>query len=337
MKYFIYTTGDLQKGLGHLFRIDTFISKKPENVEITLVIDCPKDFYYIFDKIYDPTIELNFCNDIELIKSIINKKKYNAIIIDSLSIDEGIFDLLKQKDIPIVSLSPIFNKMHEIDILFTRNKNAFNNGKGVCFCGLEYAIINENCKKISDMNYDNNLNASPIQIGISMGGTDINNKTLLVLETLTELGVKALFWVFLGEGYKHSYTNLINSIKRNKNNEIILAKTNKSMWTVLSNCSIGVFAGGLTTLEAIYAGLPSINLYNNTQQIISTGDEIFKLGAANVCNLEKDNLGDYLSGILFKNDLKNFLFHQRERTKNLIDKNAPLRIYRMLESIIIKN
>ena len=36
----------------------------------------------------------------------------------------------------------------------------------------------------------------------------------------------------------------------------ILAKTNRSMWRVLGNCSLAILAGGVTSYEAAFAGCP---------------------------------------------------------------------------------
>ena len=67
----------------------------------------------------------------------------------------------------------------------------------------------------------------------------------------------------LGEGYKHSYDQLISEIKKDSDHEIILAKANKSMWQILKNCILAILPGGITTYEAAYAGLPTLNLLEN--------------------------------------------------------------------------
>ena len=66
---------------------------------------------------------------------------------------------------------------------------------------------------------------------------------------------------FIREGYNHSYQSLVDVINRNNRHEIILAKTNRSMWEILSNCNVAILAGGLMLVESIYAGLPSINIF----------------------------------------------------------------------------
>jgi spore coat polysaccharide biosynthesis predicted glycosyltransferase SpsG len=67
--------------------------------------------------------------------------------------------------------------------------------------------------------------------------------------------------VLLGEGYQHSYQDLVDVSRKFDNHEVILAKTNRSMWRVMGNCALAILAGGLTTAEAVFAGLPTINIF----------------------------------------------------------------------------
>jgi spore coat polysaccharide biosynthesis predicted glycosyltransferase SpsG len=170
-----------------------------------------------------------------------------------------------------VSLSPIFNRLLEVDVVFHRTAIRGENWpavgtKPLVRSGLEYAIIGEHCHRIPEDMYRRNLEREALSIAISMGGTDAANKTLQVVRTIKQIPERLVVWVLLGEGYAHSYQDLVDAM-RGSQHEIVLAKTNDSMWRILSTCSLAILAGGTTTYEAAYAGLPSINTLETDQHL----------------------------------------------------------------------
>jgi spore coat polysaccharide biosynthesis predicted glycosyltransferase SpsG len=169
-----------------------------------------------------------------------------------------------------VSLSPVFNLLSQVDLIFHRTHylgDAWPRGEGapITRCGLEYAVINQNCRKIPDGLYQRQLEFKELAVAVSMGGTDAANKTLQVLDTIKKIPHPLLVWVILGEGYGHSYQELVDSM-RGEAHEIILVKTNDSLWRILSTCSLAILSGGTTAYEAAYAGLPAINLIESEKR-----------------------------------------------------------------------
>jgi spore coat polysaccharide biosynthesis predicted glycosyltransferase SpsG len=169
-----------------------------------------------------------------------------------------------------------------------------------------------------------------------MGGGDAPNKTLQVLQSVCQLEIPCTFWVLLGEGYRHSYQDLVTSIRKDSNHEIILAKTNRSMWNVFSNCSVAILAGGLTTLEAVYAGLPTLNIFEKEDHLLATGKQLFEQGVAEDLGLfNNGSLNGLRDRLSFLNGNKSQLLQMRERSKGKIDKLGPFRIYEALKTISV--
>jgi spore coat polysaccharide biosynthesis predicted glycosyltransferase SpsG len=188
------------------------------------------------------------------------QNKYDVAVLDMLETSDELLLQLKLHTKLLVSLSPVYNKFPEIDILFHRTKY-FATSKGEpknIYSGFEYAIIQEHCKKISTSRYENNLQLEYFPVAISMGGGDAANLTLQCLKELKKCKVPATFWVLLGEGYKYSYDELVDEIRRDSLHEILLVKTNQSMWHILQNCLMMIIPGGVTAYEAAYAGIPTI-------------------------------------------------------------------------------
>lgn len=258
MKALFLCKASTKIGLGHLVRSKTLAKGLKETVS-----GFDLDFVLIGDKSFDKLLlALPFEPKIIQKENQLDiKTDYDVIFFDMMDISDEIFSRLKEKAKITVSLSPIFNKLKEVDILFNRTKylpNEKDLPKEV-FSGLDYSIIQSNCKKIGAGTFEENLKLSAFPIAISMGGGDAANRTLELLKKLKNCKVPATFWVLLGEGYKYSYDDLINEIKTDTFHEIILVNTNSSMWHILRNCVFFILPGGITSYESVYAGLPSIN------------------------------------------------------------------------------
>lgn len=184
----------------------------------------------------------------------------DVIVFDLLRFDRERTRALAAKA-TAVNLSPIFDSMGEMALMFHRtSKTGSAWPAGIELrSGLKYSVVSTHAARIPDAVFEHHASDRTLSLAIAMGGTDAANKTLRVLKELKECPARLLIWILLGEGYAHSYQDLVETM-RGSRHEIILAKTNDSMWRVLHLCSLAVLAAGTTTYEAAYAGIPSINL-----------------------------------------------------------------------------
>jgi spore coat polysaccharide biosynthesis predicted glycosyltransferase SpsG len=193
----------------------------------------------------------------------------DIVFFDMLSLEESDFKSISSSALTI-SISPIFDRMKSVDVVFHRSAYhdagwPTGSGSPDYRCGRQYAVINGNAVPIETSHYENGLKQDGLSVAIAMGGVDASNKTLKLLEVLRDLPNHMTFWAMLGEGYDHSYEALVETISESKQHEIIMAKTNRSMWKILGSCSVAILGGGTTTYEAVYAGLPSINIMEDTR------------------------------------------------------------------------
>lgn len=331
MKIAIYCTGGTTLGFGHFFRSKTFLKAAPDYVEPLLVPVVDEEDKHIFNEVSTQTRVAG--NEQEALAIILGFKP-DIIVFDTVFCSDELFLSLKQQVAITVSNSPVFNQMAGVDYLFTRNANTMPLGDVKIYKGFEYAVFNENCRFIPDEIYFHNLSREFLTIGVAMGGGDAPNKTLQVLRSIAQLEIPCTFWVLLGEGYKHSYQELVTSIRKDSHHEIILAKTNRSMWNVFANCSVAILAGGLTTLEAVYAGLPTLNIFEKADHVQATGKQLFEFGIAEDLGLFNDeSLTALRDRIRFLNANKSQLLQMRERSKGKVDRLGPLRIYEGLREI----
>ena len=174
----------------------------------------------------------------------------------------------------------------------------------------------------------------PLSVAICMGGSDAFNATLNILEQVRGISIPLIFWVLVGEGYTHSYNELIDCVKQDKIHEIIVAKTIRSMWRILSSCAIGIFAGGITTYEAAYAGLPSINtIVSENQHFLLK--ELEDMGACFCIGSDFNMFGGHIHRILLELDSnRDELINMHRRSKLLIDGLGAYRIANELSLLL---
>jgi spore coat polysaccharide biosynthesis predicted glycosyltransferase SpsG len=331
----VFCKASVRIGLGHLIRSYSFASQvieKHPDIEIVYYLIGDISFAKLID---NPKISL-CC--IENEKEVLTYLQPSAIsFIDMVEIDVSLLDRIKQKTKITVALSPVFNHFGLIDFYFGRTKylsfhqTDFPNLK--IYAGLEYAIIQKNCTPISSGIYEENLKSKSFPVAISMGGGDAQNKTLEVLRALKSCNVNATFWVMVGEGYKHSFNELIDEVRSDTAHEIILAKTNRSMWNILKNCVLCILPGGITSFEAAYAGLPTLNFFEQESQRFLL-QELVEHKAAIDFGLYSgktlETISEYIEKVYAS---KKELLQMHINTKFLIDGEGANRIFNTLTTL----
>lgn len=250
----------------------------------------------------------------------------DVVIFDLLSIEEQLFELTDKAHWRI-SISPIFSHLDQVDTVIHRSKyfdQELRQAKLVN--GLKYAIIQGGCRQIDAGSFKRNLSENRLSLAISMGGGDAANKTLQVIHRLNELEENFTIWAMLGEGYKHSYDDLIEASKQS-HHEIILAKTNESMWRVLSLASLLILPGGVTSYEAAFAGLPTLNIVENERQESLIRELCDNQISLQINGIEDQKLLEYIKEL---NEDREALYKMHMHSKGLIDGLAGERIFEML-------
>ena len=331
MQLLFLSKGSTQIGLGHVIRSSTLASEayyKGSHVESIIIGDKVVDFFAKQAPFKCELIE----NESQL-KPLV-QQRYDAIILDLLEIDIKWIEYLKKYTDLLVSISPIFSQMAYVDILFNRTKYVpkhYDSFSIKQYLGLEYSIIQKNCVKIDTEDYQENLQRDVLSIALCMGGGDAGNKTLTYLKHLTKCPTPSTFWVLLGEGYRHSYDHLVSTIESEKDHEVILAKTNKSMWHILKNCVAIILPGGITTYEAIHAGLPTINTFEREEQYFLIR-ELVENGVSMNAGLSTDeNLSKICTKIDHINSNREELLSMHQKAQQLIDGSGGTRILNIIE------
>ena len=237
------------------------------------------------------------------------------------------FDLTRSANWRL-SISPIFSHLDKVDTVIHRSKYFEQDlAHAKLIKGLEFAIIQSGCRQIDrGVRSNGNISEQRLSLAVSMGGGDAANKTLQVIKRLNEIEGHFTIWAMLGEGYKHSYDDLIEESKQSRH-EIILAKTNESMWRVLSLASMLILPGGVTSYEAAYAGLPTLNIVENPRQESLVRELCENRVSYQINGISDDKLLEQIERFDKNREL---LYEMHMRTKGLIDDRAGERIFELL-------
>jgi spore coat polysaccharide biosynthesis predicted glycosyltransferase SpsG len=328
----IICRGSVEIGLGHLYRTRTFARQAAKSHDVEVMAIVPPDLEKIFK---EESFKIHFTQSTAEIISFIKNKQQDVLIYDTTFIEDEIFPVSREQAGIIGSLSPVFNRLNDVDFAFNRADKPF---PGVLtFCGIKYSIFNENVIKISSSEFEKSLSYDYLPVAICMGGADVSNHTLKVLEAIAKCATKLSIWLILGEGYSHCYNSLVSTINNCTHHEIIIAKTNVSSWRIMNHCALGILSGGLTTIEAVYAGLPTINIFKKIEHVDVTPSILFTENISVNAGLFNDEslskLPDTIDNLNQKRDI---LFQMHKNSQNRVDSNGAQHVLNEIEKLAEK-
>ncbi len=329
MRLAVICHGSTRAGLGHLFRARSFAkysrNQTPTRVFAILEEGLENTFYDINDI-------TGFHYDQTSVYTDVAEFKPDVIVFDMLEVESDLFEKLEQLQTLKVSISPIFNRMDQIDMRFLRSKYYEPIDSVETYGGLKYAIVNEYCKRVPLSTFKRNLSQDYLPIAISMGGSDAPNKTLKVIEKLSKFQHELMIWVVLGEGYSHSYTELVKTGKEGHQHEIILAKASKSTWDIMGNTVLTILAGGLTSVESVIAGIPSINIFERSEHMELMARELNDHGISLSTHLFSDeSLDELLEKLDYLYFNRSELLNLRRKLQGVVDQKGPERVFKMIK------
>lgn len=328
MKLVIACRGSLEEGLGHLYRAATFARAASVDHDVTVAARTSADFAHIFAHI---GADLRLAGSDEELADHVAAAGGDVAVLDMVRLDGEAFDRIRDTFETIASISPVFEHADRTDLFFTRSNNTDHINGPEIHSGLDYAIINAHCRPIVDAQFDSALSHDALPVMVSFGGADADNHSRLIVETLSEVRQPLLLWLMLGDGYLHSHDELVDALRHEKHHEIIMARTNRSMWSVAANCAVGILSSGMSTIEAIYAGLPVVSILraNDPAHQLQTDYGRMCLDGGGFPDGSYRQVAGLIEDLAENRDR---LRRMRARQHGLIDGKAPQRILKILET-----
>jgi spore coat polysaccharide biosynthesis predicted glycosyltransferase SpsG len=255
----------IQDGLGHLVRSLCVAKELVGAVPVRVIRIGDGSGAHLVAEAGLPSID---CPNDEDAAAAVVSDGARLCVFDTLRFDASSFARIAD-DATTVSLSPEFSCLASTDHLVHRTEQEdprWNKAHGFprIHKGLRYTILPGWLKRIPECTYREHASEERLAVAISMGGSDASNRTLELLELLNEAPCSLVVFIALGDAYTHSYEKLLRHAESNRQ-EVILVKSNESMWRVLRTASLLLCAGGLTTYEAVFVGIPSINVLQRNE------------------------------------------------------------------------
>lgn len=258
MRIAVLCRGSVREGLGHLYRSFSFAQTTEDVAEVRVFAIADSLFASVFHGLRTPPVLAS--QEDEVINRMIAFSP-DVVVTDLVELSDGSFERVRRSCRLLASISPVFRHAARTDLFFTRGHPPAGLSGPRVYSGLPYAILNARCRPIAPDRFSEVASDSVLSVMVSFGGADADNHSRAVLEMLRDIERPLLIWVMLGNGYPHSQDELANTVRGIPRHEIIVARTNRSMWSVASNCALAILSSGLSTLEAIYAGLPVISMH----------------------------------------------------------------------------
>ncbi len=304
-----------------------------ENFQVYKLSLSDKNFYKE-DNEYQNWLGEESDRDMHQTLDIIKELKIDVLVVDHYGISSDWERGIKKELQKLVVIDDLWTRDHCCDVLINHNytdrKNIYNSSKykdTKLLLGPKFAIIDEGYKKLGFQKYfDKN---SLENILIYFGNSDLYNLTEIVLKILLKPEFKKLEKNFVVSSSNRYLDNLLDLAKKNKKLNVFFDLPN--LINIMKKSDICIGAGGVTNLERLCVGLPSVviavadNQLDSCQSLNNDGF-IYFLGEAKDINPNDiyDNICKIFSSI---DDLKN----KSLKGKSLVDGNGIKRIVKHIE------
>jgi len=233
-------------------------------------------------------IKINKLDNLNKIKKIVKKLEIKFLITDLYKLNSKKKLNIKKQVKKLIVIDDFDNKKHNSDIYINNNfllnksirKIKNKNKNTLLLLGSKYLILNDkiiNYKK--KLNYKRKIK----NILVFFGSYDPTNETLKFLSKAEKLN-KIKFYVPVSKFNKNFYKNNKHFSKM-KNVKLLTNYTNDKFLKIICKCDLSIGAGGVSLIENIVLGLPSlvvkiasnqensINFLKNKKLIFYFGDK----------------------------------------------------------------
>ena len=212
-----------------------------------------------FEVIFIPTN-----NDSDIIKNIVttNSENKNFLLIDHYDVDSNFESSLKNIFEKIFVIDDLANRYHNCDLLIDQNYYRDLNHRykklipndAITLLGPKYAIIRPEFRSVNKKIIKKNLRIKKILV--SFGGSDPTNECKKTLDALCSIENSQFEIIVVAGIYNHKFEQLQKLYEKYSSIKIYRHVNDLSRLMLDSDLFIG--AGGTTTWERFYMGLPSI-------------------------------------------------------------------------------
>jgi len=259
--------------------------------------------------------------DAEQTKVLVTDLDVDYLIIDSYAIDEEWENIIRPYVGKIMVIDDLANRKHNCDILLDQNYYSDMDTR-------YHGLVHDNCQLLLGPQYvllreefyearkKMRIRDGIIKnILVFFGGSDLTNETMKVLEVLKELNRQDII-VNVVAGSSNKNKNAIEWFCNQNKNMNYLCQVN-NMAAFMNQADLGIGAGGSTTWERCFLGLPTI-VIAIAQNQIKISEDCDEYGIIKYIGTQ-----DNVNGVMLKNSIVK-LCTDSEYVKNIVKKSCGL-------------
>tara|TARA_B110000438_G_scaffold280775_1_gene306335 strand:+ start:2096 stop:3130 length:1035 start_codon:yes stop_codon:yes gene_type:complete len=317
----------LTKNLINIFDEIIFITNTNDKNIIELILE--NEGYSIIPYESIDKLHLTINNSINWNK----QSAKNFLLIDNYDLDWNFESSVRNIFNKIFVIDDLANRKHDCDLLIDQNyyhdqdiryKKLLPESAQILI-GPKYAIIRNEFKNVKKINFKNIKN-----ILVSFGGSDPTNECEKILKAFSSKNSLNFNIIVIAGIFNNNYLKLKKEFQNTPNVKIF--DYVKNIGQLMSDSDLFIGAGGTTTWERFYLGLPSITTIisdNQTESIefLSKMGHVINLGFGKDVTSEK-----YLQTL--QNLENNFLSDISKKNRSLVDGNGTDRIKQQIIELI---
>jgi len=240
--------------------------------------------------------------DAHMTKISLGETYLDWLVVDHYSLDFRWEKLLRKNYDRLMVIDDLANRVHDCDLLLDQNfySNTGDRYLGsvpdrcVLLLGPTYSLLRE--EFVKTRNKKRYFTDGIKNILVFFGGSDPTNQTRLALEALLDCDLFGIdIHIVLGSAYsyKEELRNLVKSLSN-----IFIHEQINNMAELILNADLAIGAGGATTWERCYLGLPTLTVITAANQS-ETSQDLAQLGAIRILGFHTQlDVDDYKSAII---------------------------------------
>ena len=263
MKILIITEANQNVASGHLLESIALYSKAVQEkniVKLAVNSNLREEWKTYINNLDTVTYGNDLDNGIIIIREYLKRESFDVIVTDVRQLLEShVLQLRKNYSGLLICLDEWGNRKLSCDIIINNMMNEYfwnyNGSRAKIYCGPQYLMLKSSLKKYHDK--DKKISKTINKILISMGGVDIYNHTLRILQTIINNYRLKRIDVVLGGGYTYEQ-EIVSCFANDK--RVKIHKNIDYMFELFLEDDIAFTAGGNTLYEMAAVGIPCIVL-----------------------------------------------------------------------------
>lgn len=254
MRIIIRADGGVSIGMGHIMRTLVLTQHLNDFAEIMYACKDGYEFQAGRDYIRKSGFKVMEVDRDNIIEEILNIQG-DCLITDSYDVNESYFDETKKGFAVTGYIDDLNSYRFNVDFIINQNSYAEDlcykaNTDTKLFLGSKYALLREEFINLPRKNIRKNIK----DIMITMGGSDNNNFTKIVIDKISFAYPSVNLHVVIGPSFVYE-----QDFKVTDNDKIKFYK-NPKMSNIMEKCDLAISACGSTLYELAASGIPAIGM-----------------------------------------------------------------------------